>query len=143
MPLNNLNHVTATGYLAEDPVLRSLPSGHQICEMRIASSHAWENKLTGKWEQWSDFFDVRVFGAFAPIAHHNLRKGSGVAIDGRLSSKPTRCSDPSHREEIVVLAENMQFISNVRANMGKPNRFADWAAAPKSAPDAATPQEGG
>ena len=72
MPLNNLNHITVTGHLTEDPVLRSLPSGHQICDMRVASSRSWQNRLTGEWERWSDFFDVRVFGSFAPIVHRTL-----------------------------------------------------------------------
>jgi single-strand DNA-binding protein len=129
MPLNNLNHVTVTGYLAEDPVLHSLPSGHQICEMRVASTQTWENKLTGQWQRWSDYFDVHVFGSFAPIAHRNLHKGSGVAIDGRLSSRPIHCSDPSHRQEIYVLSEHMQFITNVPSDLKKPwDPSATWAA---------------
>jgi single-strand DNA-binding protein len=142
MPLNNLNHVTTTGYLTEDPMLRSLPSGHQICEMRIASNRSWKNKITGRWEQWTDFFPVRVFGSFAPIAHRNLRKGSGVAIDGRLSSGPSLYGDPEHRSEIVVLVENLQFMSNVRADMDTRSgdeKPADWA--PVESPlDAAAPQ---
>jgi single-strand DNA-binding protein len=119
MSLNNLNHVTATGYLARDPVLRDLPSGHQICEMHVASNNRWHNKLTGKWDEWTDYFNVRVFGAFAPIAHRCLHKGSGVAIDGRLTSEPARCSDPEHRSEVLILAEHMQFIENVSVNLGR------------------------
>jgi single-strand DNA-binding protein len=116
MSLNNLNHVTATGYLARDPELRDLPSGHQICEMYVACNNRWHNKLTGKWDGWTDYFNVRVFGALAPIAHRRLHKGSGVAIDGRLTSEPARCSNPEHRSEVLILAEHMQFIENVSVN---------------------------
>ena len=137
-----INRVILTGNLTRDPELRTLPSGNSVCDLRLAVSTKWRNP-TGSWNDQTNYFDVSVFGGQGEIVAKYMQKGRPVAIDGRLSSKPTRCSDPSHREEIVVLAENMQFISNVRANMGKPNRFADWAAAPKSAPDAATPQEGG
>jgi single-strand DNA-binding protein len=127
MPLNNLNHITATGYLTDNPTLRSLPSGHQICEMRLASNRSWKNELTGKWESRTDYFDVRVFGPFSDIAHRCLKKGSGVAIDGRLSSSGVRRNDPEHRPETIVLAEHMQFISNVSSGLRKPHGEAPLA----------------
>jgi single-stranded DNA-binding protein len=70
---------------------------------------------------------MRVFGALAPVAHRCLHKGSGVAIDGRLTSEPARCSDPEHRSEVLVLAEHMQFIENVSVNLGRRGEAEDGA----------------
>jgi len=105
----NLNRVTITGNLTHDPVLVPLSSGHSVCELRIACNRKWPNKLTGTWEQWTDYFDVRLYGELAPKIPHCLHKGSGVAIDGRLSSKRAHCDNPSHRLETVILADQIQF----------------------------------
>jgi single-strand DNA-binding protein len=109
----NINHVTVTGRLVEDPVLKSLPSGHQICEMRIACNHSWQNMITGSWDEWTDFLKVQIFGAYGAKAHSRLRKGSSVAIEGRLTSQPARCSDPEHLKEIWIHATYIQFLDKV------------------------------
>jgi single stranded DNA-binding protein len=106
---SNLNHVTLTGHLVCEPVLVALPEGQSVCELQVVCNRMWQNKLSGAWTEWADHFDVRVFGALAAAAHRYLHKGSGLAIDGRLSRQPSRCSDPAHRREIVVLAEQIQF----------------------------------
>ncbi len=105
----NLNHVTLTGNLTHDPVLIPLPSGQCMCELRLACNRMWHNKLSGGWVEWVDYFDVRAFGSLAPAAHQHLHKGSGLALDGRLSHQPSRCNDPAHRQDVVVLAEQIQF----------------------------------
>jgi single stranded DNA-binding protein len=108
---HNLNHVTVTGNLAQEPALLDLPAGQCACELRIACNRRWQNKLTGVWDEWADFFDARIIGALAPVAHRRLRKGHGVAIDGRLSTQPSRCEDPIHRSETVILVDEIQFLT--------------------------------
>lgn len=108
----NLNRVTITGYLAQEPVLIDLPAGQQACELRIACNRRWQHQLTGKWEEWADFFDARIVGGLAPIAHRRLRTGHGIAIDGRLTTRRASCNDPTHRSESVILAEDVQFLTS-------------------------------
>jgi single stranded DNA-binding protein len=111
MSSHNLNHVTVTGNLAQEPALLDLPAGQCACELRIACNRRRQNKLTGVWDEWTDFFDARIVGALAPVAHRRLRKGHGVAIDGRLSTQPSRCEDPIHRSETVILVDEIQFLT--------------------------------
>jgi single-strand DNA-binding protein len=106
---SHLNHLTLSGNLTRDPVLVPLPTGQSACELRVACNRMWHHKLTGRWVEWVDYFDVRVFGSLAPAAHRHLHKGSGLAIDGRLSHQPSRCNDPGHRQDIVILADQIQF----------------------------------
>ena len=82
------------------------------------------------WDEWTDFFDARIIGGLAPIAHGRLRTGHGVAIDGRLSTQPCRCNDPTHRSEIVILVEEIQFLT--RAAGGKPASLGPGALYPGS-----------
>jgi single stranded DNA-binding protein len=111
----NLNRVTVTGYLAQEPVLLDLPAGQRACELRIACNRRWQHKLTGVWEEWADFFDARIVGALASIAHRRLQTGHAIAIDGRLSNQRSRCSDPAHRSEIVILVDEIQFLTKTAA----------------------------
>lgn len=107
----NLNRVTITGYLAQEPALIDLPAGQRACELRIACNRRWQHQLTGRWEEWADFFDARIVGALAPIAHRRLRTGHGVAIDGRLSNQRSDCNDPAYRFATIIIAEEVQFLT--------------------------------
>jgi single stranded DNA-binding protein len=111
----NLNRVTITGHLVSDPVLRGLPSGKSVCDMRIACNRKWQNKLTGSWEDWVDYIEAQAIDTLAPFAHQLLRKGSGVAIDGRLTSQPAECEDTGHPRRLIVLAEEMHLIPKASA----------------------------
>jgi single-strand DNA-binding protein len=106
----NLNRVMITGNLTQEPVLLEHPSAHRICELHVGCNRKMQNHLTGEWHEWADYFHVRVFGGLAPVVHRRLRKGSGIAIDGRLASRRTECSDPGHEWEVIVIAEAVQFI---------------------------------
>jgi single-strand DNA-binding protein len=107
----NLNRVTITGYLAREPELIDLPAGQQACKLRIACNRRRQHQLTGTWQEWADFFDARIPGALAPIAHRRLRTGHVIAIDGRLSNQRSGCNDPAHRLATVIIAEEIQFLT--------------------------------
>jgi single stranded DNA-binding protein len=111
----NLNRVTITGHLVRDPALSGLPSGKSVCDMTVACSRKWQDKLTGEWEEWVDYIKVRAVDSLAPLAHEHLHRGSGVAIDGRLASQPADCEDPAHPWELIILAEEMQLIPKAPA----------------------------
>jgi single-strand DNA-binding protein len=106
----NLNRVTITGHLVSDPVLSGLPSGKSVCEMTVGCTRRWQDKLTGEWEEWVDYIEVRAVDSLAALAHEHLRRGSDVAVDGRLASRRADCEDPEHRWELIVLAEEIQLI---------------------------------
>jgi single-strand DNA-binding protein len=107
----NLNQVAITGNLTRDPALVTLPSGHVLCEMQLASHRRSRDEVTGAWQEWPDYFTVKAFGFQARTTHQHLRKGQGVAISGRLSSRrvPETDGRPSHTVEII--AEAVQFLS--------------------------------
>ena len=58
----SINRVVLTGYLTSDPVLRALPSGLSVCDLRIAVSARRRDPVTGEWGERPNYFDVVVFG---------------------------------------------------------------------------------
>jgi single-strand DNA-binding protein len=111
MSTYHLNQVAITGNLTRDPELVTLPSGHVLCEMQIATNRRSRNDVTGAWEEWPDFFTVKAFGFQARTTHEHLCKGQGVAISGRLSSRRTHSTDPQHKWATEIVADTVQFLS--------------------------------
>jgi single-strand DNA-binding protein len=110
----NLNQVAITGNLTHEPMLITLPSGHVICELQLASHHREQDEITGEWQEWADYFPVKAFGFQARTAHRGLGKGSSVAISGRLSSRRVSDSDSSSRREVEIVAQAIQFLARPR-----------------------------
>ena len=79
----SINRVVLVGRLTRDPELRGLPSGMSVCSVRIACNSSRRDGDGGYTEK-PNFFDVSIYGASAESVSHYMRKGSRVAVDGRL-----------------------------------------------------------
>ena len=83
MSYPSINRVVVIGRLTRDPELRALPSGAGVCALRIACNSSRRDSAGGYSER-PNFFDVSVYGTPAENVARYTRKGSRVAIDGRL-----------------------------------------------------------
>jgi single-strand DNA-binding protein len=72
-----MNITGLTGNLTRDPELRVLPDGTPVAHIRIAVSGAGPHYDAG-------YFNVEEFGAGGRAAAEHLRKGSQVAVSGKL-----------------------------------------------------------
>lgn len=105
-----INRVTVVGNLTRDPELRGLPSGSQVCTLRIAVNERRKDQ-SGQWVDSPNFFNVTVFGAQAENAAKYLAKGRQVAIDGRLRWREWEDKNTgTKREAIEIVAQDVQFI---------------------------------
>ena len=89
----NVNSITLVGHLTRDPVLRSLPDGRPVCDMRLAVNDRDEQPL---------FIDVATFGASADACAKYLTKGRQLAVTGRLSYREWQAEDGSKRSKHEV-----------------------------------------
>jgi single-strand DNA-binding protein len=90
----NLNSVTLVGQLTSDPVLRSLPDGRSVCDLRLAVNDRREQPL---------FIDVATFGPGADACAEYLSKGRAVAVTGRLVYREWKAKDGSKRSKHQVV----------------------------------------
>jgi single-strand DNA-binding protein len=105
----NINRVILTGNLTRDPELKALPSGTSICELRIACNGSRKDASSGEWVPKSNYFDVKLFGGLGENAALYLRRGRGVAIDGRLDWREWE-TDGVKRERVSIIADSIQFL---------------------------------
>ena len=110
MAASNINRVVMTGNLTKDPVLKSLPSGMTICELRVACNT--RRKQEGEWVDKPNYFDVKVWGAQGENVAKYLTKGRPVAIDGRLEWREWENQDGTKRQAIEIIADSVQFLGS-------------------------------
>jgi single-strand DNA-binding protein len=106
----NINRVVLVGNLTRDPELKNLPSGTNVCSLRIAVNSRRKDE-TGQWVDKPNYFSVSVFGNQAESCAQYLSKGRPVAIDGRLDWREWEAKDGSgKRESVEIVAESVQFL---------------------------------
>ena len=113
-----INRVTIVGNLTRDPELRALPSGGNVCSLRVAVNERRKD-ASGQWADAPNFFNVTIFGNSADNAAKFLAKGRQVAVDGRLRWREWQDQQGNKRESIEIVAQDVQFIGG-REGGGQP-----------------------
>ena len=105
--LNNLNSIIVEGNLVRDPVLKTIPNGHQVCSFSVASNRFY--RQNDETEKEVSFFDVETWSRLAQTCAETLKKGRGVRVVGRL--KQDRWEDTSGKTQakIKIVAEHVEF----------------------------------
>lgn len=90
-----VNSITLVGHLTSDPVLRDLPDGRAVCDMRLA--------VNDQRDQPPLYIDVATFGAAAAACEKYLSKGRQIAVTGRLVYREWQAPDGSRRSKHAVI----------------------------------------
>jgi len=105
----SINRVVLVGRLTRDPELRGLPSGVSVCGLRIACSSSRKD-AEGDYHERPNYFDVSVYGGSAESVSRYMRRGSRVAIDGRLEWREWETAEQQKRQAVSIVAETVQFL---------------------------------
>ena len=83
-----VNKVILVGNLGADPEARTLNSGGEVVNMRIATSENWNDKATGERKEKTEWHNVVIFNEnLGRVAKNYLRKGSKVYVEGQLQTR--------------------------------------------------------
>lgn len=107
----SINRVVISGNLTRDPELRSTPGGMSVLKLGVAVNDRRKNPNTGEWEDVPNFVDVTLFGARADALQRYLKKGTKVAIEGRLRWSQWEAPGGEKRSKLEVVAEEIEFLS--------------------------------
>ena len=117
-----LNKVFLLGNLTRDPDLRGLPSGQNVCEMRLAITRRYVSN--GKEVDETCFVDVVVWGKSASNCKQFLTKGSQIMVEGRLQLDQWEDRNGGgQRSKLRVVAEQVQFMNRRPAEGGTPGGY--------------------
>lgn len=80
---NLKNSVKLIGHLGKDPEVRKFESGKKVATFTIATTDSYKNQKGEKIED-TQWHNLVIWGRLADVAGQYLKKGSEVAIEGKL-----------------------------------------------------------
>ena len=82
-----VNKVILIGNLGADPEARSLNSGSEVVNMRVATSESWKDR-DGNRQERTEWHNVVIFNEnLGRVAKSYLRKGSKVYLEGQIQTR--------------------------------------------------------
>lgn len=106
----SINRVTISGNLTRDGELRTTPGGTDVLALGVAVNDRAKNQQTGQWEDRPNFIDCVMFGNRAQSLAPYLRKGTKVAIEGKLRWSQWE-KDGAKRSKLEVVVDEIEFMS--------------------------------
>lgn len=104
-----LNKVFLFGNLTRDPEQKSLPNGTAVTNFSLATNRIYKDANGARQEQ-VEYHNIVVFGRQAETSAQFLKKGQGVMIEGRITTRSwddKTTGEKKYRTEIV--ADAVQF----------------------------------
>jgi single-strand DNA-binding protein len=98
------NDVTLCGHLAEDVSVRTTTTGKSVTTMRMATNEKYIDK-DGAEADRTAWHNVVAWGKLADACGAHLRKGSEIAVFGRLQTRSWDAQDGSKRYTTEVIAD--------------------------------------
>ncbi len=82
-----VNKVILVGNLGDDPESRSMGSGGEVVNLRLATSESWKDR-DGNRQERTEWHRVVIFNEnLGRVAKQFLRKGSKVYLEGQLQTR--------------------------------------------------------
>lgn len=106
----SINRVILVGNLTRDPELKFTQAGKPVATFGVAVNRTPYTNDRGERIEGVDFFNVVVYDRQAEATNQYLKKGSGVAIDGRLKYRAWQTDDGQKRSVVEVVAQSVQFL---------------------------------
>jgi len=84
----SVNKVIIVGNLGNDPEVRSMQSGDELCNLSIATSDTWKDKNTGERREKTEWHRVVIFSpGLVTVCKNYLKKGAKVYLEGQLQTR--------------------------------------------------------
>jgi single-strand DNA-binding protein len=103
-----VNKVILVGNLGADPEARSLPSGGEVVNLRVATSETWKDR-DGNRQERTEWHRVTIFNEnLGRVAKNYLRKGSKVYLEGQLQTRKWTDQTGNERFSTEVVLQNFR-----------------------------------
>lgn len=115
-----MNKVVLIGNLTRDIELLYTQSGYCIGNSGIAVTRKFKN-AKGETVEETCFIDLKFFGRTAEVANQYLRKGSKLAVEGRLKLEQWQDQSGQNRSRHVVEVESLEMLGSPQNSGGYQN----------------------
>lgn len=125
--------IKVDGFVANEPVLRSLEDGTPVLSLSVPHQRSQKNERTGQWENIgpTTWHSASVFGAQAEALAPLATKGTHVLIEG-FAELRTWEKDGKHGAEILVRRAKVGIIPKVQRQEHQPAPGGAWTPQPET-----------
>jgi single-strand DNA-binding protein len=114
----SVNKVIVIGNLGKDPEIRYSPNGGAICNVRLATTRNWKDKVSGEKKEETEWHSVVFYDRLAEIAGEYLKKGRPVYVEGRLKTRKWQDKEGVERYTTEIIATEMLLLGG-REGLGQ------------------------
>lgn len=107
---SDINRVNLIGRLTRDPDIKQIPSGTSIASFSIANKKTYVSN--GEKKEECSFLNCICWGKGGEIISQYAKKGSRIAIEGRLQQRTWQDKDGNNRSVIEIVVDNFQFLDS-------------------------------
>jgi len=104
-----INKVMLIGYLGRDPEIRRLESGAAVAKLSVATSEGYKDK-NDQWQNNTEWHDVICWRNLAERAERDLKKGSLVYVEGKLTHRKWQDKEGNDRYTTEVVAHTFRLM---------------------------------
>lgn len=128
-----MNKVIQIGCLTRDPDVRYSQAAEPMAVAKF--SIAVNRKFKREGEPEADFFNVTAFGKLGQFVEKYLKKGTKIALTGKLQNNNYTDKNGVKRYEVQIIAEEIEFAGAKKEESGRAPEADDdgFVAVPDSA----------
>lgn len=112
-----VNRVILIGNLGRDPEVRRLENGAVVAKFPIATNENYKDK-NGEWQSLTEWHDIIAWRSLAERAETQLKKGTPVYVEGKLTHRTWEDQDGNKRKTTEVVANYFRSLASRRDNDG-------------------------
>lgn len=101
-----VNRILLAGRLCANPILRTSPMGHPVCNFTVACDRDYKS---ADGERETDFVDVVCWSGTAEHVAKYFRRGRTAIIDGRLQIRDWVDREGRKRRSVEIVADRVHF----------------------------------
>ena len=102
-----MNKVVLIGRLTKDVEVRYTTNEKVVAMFSLAVNREFKNQ---KGEYEADFFNIVMWGKPAELAGNTLKKGSKIAIEGRIQNRSYEAKDGTKRYITEIVANGFEYL---------------------------------
>lgn len=109
----SINHAFILGNVGGDPTVRAIGENLRTAQFSVATTERRKDK-SGQVQESTEWHNITAFGSLADIASKYIRKGTQVAVEGRLRTRDWTDKAGVRRFTTEIVAANIQLLGGRR-----------------------------
>jgi len=117
-----INKVILIGNLGRDPEVRRLESGIAVAKLAVATNESYKDK-NDEWQKQTEWHTVILWRNLAERAERDLKKGSLIYVEGKLTHRKWQDKENNDRYTTEVVANTFRMMEKREASSYQSNNM--------------------